>query len=155
MGIAQSFPVPLFDENSLSLQGDFFHVFPGEVAQIQAFGFADWKSREDSSTRQVPQVACLEMILFKEVVIPDNTDGDCTHIYSLDRFKSAVLAIETVRRNGCTFSVSKCDNMLLLNLPGSYRFVMNDLSALGTARIYFRVFNKDSFPWNSKFLIGN
>ena len=72
----------------------------------------------------------------------------------LRQYQTHLLSKETMRMNGCTFEISKCNNTMLLNIPGSYRFVMNDATAIGNARIYLRVFTKEEFPWDSKFFIG-
>ena len=145
--------VPLFTETSVAIDSPFFHVFPGDIALIQAFGFMDYKERADKTELQVPQVACLEMLLFKEGVIPTRKTNTCP-VMDLRQYQTHLLAKETMRMNGCTFEISKCNNTMLLNIPGSYRFVMNDATAIGNARIYLRVFTKEEFPWDSKFFIG-
>lgn len=153
MAVDKSIPVPLFTEMSVEVGSPFFHIFPGEVALVQGFGFQQYKTRVDNTERQVPQVACLEMLIFKEGVHMSRPAGTCA-IMDLEHYKTELLAMETMRLNGCTYSISKKNNVMLLNIPGSYRFVMNDDTALGNARIFLRVFTKIEFPWNSPFLIG-
>lgn len=153
MAVDQSIYLPLFTELSVKLDGTFFHVFPGEIAMIQAFGFMSQKSRADKSEQAVQQVACLEMLMFKEGFIERPNDTRC-RIYDLDQYRTELLAREVVRINGCPVRISKSNNLLLLNIPGSYCFHMDDPTALGQVRIYLRKFSKDEFPWNSKFFIG-
>lgn len=145
--------VPLFTETSLAVDSPFFTVMPGEIAILQAFGFADVRHKEDPTELTVPQVACLEMLIFKEGVVPSRQVGTCS-VMELSQFQAQLLARETMRRNGCMFSLSKCNNIMLLNIPGSYQLVMNDATAVGDARVYLRVATYDKFPWSSKFLIG-
>lgn len=153
MAVDRSSPVPLFTEMSVETGSPFFHVFPGEVALIQGFGFQPYKTRLDSSERQVSQTACLEMIIFKEGVHISRDATMCT-VMDLEHYKTEILAIETMRMCGCTYSISRKNNIMLLNIPGSYRFVMNDDAALGNARIFLRIFTKEEFPWDSPFFIG-
>lgn len=153
MAIDKSIYVPIFTETSASVDSPFFTVFPGQVAMLQAFGFMDHKERVDQATRQVPQEACLEMLLFKETFKPTPQLGACP-VMDLRSYQSQLLAREVMRHNDCAFSLSKCNNIMLLNIPGSYCFVMNDASALGSVHIYLRMFTREEFPWNSKFLIG-
>ena len=157
MAIDKAIYVPLFTELSTGVESPFFYVAPGEIVQAIAFDFVQTKARE-TNEREVPLVACLEQVLFKESVRIQSFDGKrgntANRIMSLKDFATDVLAIETVQLHGCSFSLSSCNNMMLINTPGNYRFVLNDMTALGTARIYLRVFTKDEFPWNSKFMIG-
>lgn len=153
MAVDKAIYVPLFSESSLAVESPFFTVFPGEVAHLQAYGFMDEKVRTDNTELRVSQKACLEMVLFKEEIV-GKRDGSACPIMDLKRFKSKVLAIETMRLNNKTFSLSKCNNTMLINIPGAYRFVMNDASSLGNARIYLRIFSHEEFPWDSKFFIG-
>lgn len=146
MAVDKAIYVPLFTELSTSMESPFFYVAPGEVVQVMAFDFVQSKAREGNE-REVPLVACLEQVLFKEVVATKR-------VMSLKDYATDVLAIEPVQLHGCSFSLTSCNNMMLINTPGNYRFVLNDMTALGTARIYLRVFTKDEFPWNSKFMIG-
>ena len=46
------------------------------------------------------------------------------------------------------------NNHLLINTPGAYRLVLNDVTALGNVQIFVRTFTKDEFPWDSKLFIG-
>lgn len=157
MAIDKAIYVPLFTELSTGVESPFFYVAPGEVVQVMAFDFVQNKARENNE-REVPLVACLEQVLFKETVKIQSYDGKrgttANRIMSLKDYATDVLAIETVQHNGCGFTLSSCNNLMLINIPGNYRFVLNDMTALGTARIYLRVFTKDEFPWNSKFMIG-
>ncbi len=152
MAVDKSIWVPLYGELSNDLHSPFFHVFPGQIAMLQAFGFARDKERVDQAELLQPQQACLEMVMFKETVnLPTNT---CCPVYKLDNIGSEIIGRELMRRGNCVYSMSRCNNIMLLNIPGSYGFVLNDGAALGNLRIYLRTFSKDEFPWNSKFFIG-
>lgn len=139
---------PLFDERSTKLESRYFRVFPGEVAVIQAFGFAEYKTPVPGEFK-AHQAVCLEQVLFKVEPLPEKPCGTCGGgIIDITKHKGEVLAYETVRSNGCGVSMDLCNNILLWNIPGSYRFVLNDQSAIGQVRIYLRIITKDEFPWN-------
>lgn len=152
MSLDKAIYVPLFTETSVSVDSPFFTIIPGEIAMLQAFGFADYASREDSTTLQVPQEACLESLLFRESVLPSHKFGVC-QIMDLEKYRTELLAKETVCCNGNCFTLTASNNIMLINIPGTYRLVMNDGTAVGQARVYMRVFTKDEFIWDSKFFL--
>lgn len=158
MALDKAIYVPLFTEKSQDVESPFFYVSPGDIVQAMAFDFAEDKTRTDNTELRVPQVACLQQVLFKESVKLQTFDSkkgqNYTRIFSLKDYVTDVLAIEDLEHDGCTFSLCRHNNMMLINTPGAYRFVLNDMVALGTARIYLRTFTHEEFPWNSKFMIG-
>lgn len=146
MALVRALPTPLYTEKSQSVESPVFFVTPGEIVLIQAFDFASAKVKVDEHDLGGAQLAKLQQILFKEEV--DETVQD------LRRFNAEVLAINDVLIDGCCITVCKENNVMLINVPGAYRFVLNDPTAVGTARLYFRTFTKDEFPW-SKAMIGD
>ena len=147
---------PLFTDKSTSVYSPFFYVFPGYVVQALAFGFLEKATRSGREERQVPQMACLEQaLLYEDVKVEmaptDKKSCPCPKLYNLS---TEVLEVEELNVNGCSFSLSACNNQMLINLPGTYRFVLNDQTALGVARVYLRMYSKDDFPWTSQLLIG-
>lgn len=151
--IDRAIHVPLFTETSVAKDSPFFTIVPGEIALLQAFGFAEHKYRESNAELQVPQVACLEMLLFEEGVLPKHQFGQC-QLYSLHQYYAKLIAREIMYRDGCVYSLSSCNNIMLVNIPGSYCLTMNDETAVGQARVYLHVFTHEEFPWHSKFFIG-
>lgn len=145
--------VPLFTEMSASLDSPFFTLVPGEIALLQAFGFADYKERADTTELLVPQGACLEMLLFKESARLGHDPGACKPM-SLNQYRADLLARDTVWHDGCSVMLTSCNNLMMLNIPGSYCFTLNDAGAIGNARIYMRIFTHEEFPWDSKFFAG-
>lgn len=146
--------VPLFTELSTCVESPFFHVFPGQIAILQGFGFADYAYRNDKSTLRQPQMACVEMLLFKETFVPAAHCSADSPLMDLRQFQTELLARECMRMNECAFALSKLNNILFLHIPGSYCLVMNDPCAVGTARVYLRIMTKDEFPWGSRFFVG-
>lgn len=152
MAVDNFFPRPIFDESSVEAQSGPFVVHPGEVAIIRAFDFADYADRVDTSTTRVSQSACLEMLLFKENELPESS-GCRGDFLDWNAFAGLPLAAEKVRVGGCAVSISKCHNLLLLNVPGTYRFTMNDDTAVGNARIYVQIISKTEYPWDSDLFV--
>lgn len=147
--------VPLVTEHSETVESPFFWVFPGEIVIAQAFGFACSAAREDTTERLVPQEACLQMVLFKESRPAPPPDGcPCVRVYSLKKVTAKVIAIDDVMLDGCCVCLSARGNLMLINVPGAYRFVLNDASALGSARIFLRAVRASDIPHNSPFLMG-
>lgn len=152
MAVDSFFPIPIFDENSVEIQSGVFVINPGEVAILRAFGFADYADRVDTSTTRVSQSACLEMLLFKENPLP-RSSGCQGDFIDWNDFIGLPLAAEKVRVGGCAISISKCHNLLLFNVPGTYRFTMNDDTAVGEARIYLQIISKTEYPWDSHLFV--
>ena len=146
--------VPLFTELSTCVDSPFFHVFPGQIAILQGFGFSDYAYRANKATMQQAQMAFVEMLLFKETFGPMVHCSADQPLMDLRQFQSELLARECMRMNGCAFALSKVNNIMFLHIPGSYCLVMNDPCAVGNARVYLRIMTKDEFPWGSQFFIG-
>ena len=140
----------LLGEKSTTTESKYFRVFPGEIAYIQAFGFNDFKALESEDETRVIESACMEMVLFKEEPLPApaNNCGCASGVVDITTHKGEILAREQLRSGGCTVSLDLCNNILLWNVPGVYRLVLNDPTAPGRVRIYMQIFSKDEFPWN-------
>lgn len=147
----------LFSPESKSVESPAFYVSAGTIVQLQAFNFMNFASRADKSERQVPQVACLEQILFKQGVrldlpVSDPTSGP--QLFDLRQYSTEVLAKNQVIIHGCPLSIGACNNQIFLNMPGAYRFVLNDQNAVGIAQLYMRVYSSADFPWYSRMFMG-
>lgn len=157
MSVNKAIYKPLFTELSTSTESSMFFVNPGEIAQVMAFGFAKTASKADNTTRTVIQAAHLEQVLLTEEFKPSTMEKNgccCPILYNLSDFRETILAYEPVRKCGQCIMMCRGDNMMLINTPGLYRFVLNDVNALGIVRMYIRMFTRDEFPWDSKFFIG-
>ena len=154
--IDKSIYIPLFTEKSKSVESPFFHIFPGSVVVARAFDFDCTRTpmSEDEFTN-TPVKACLEQVMFRED-FDDDPSGQNRGItvYDMKFYVTKLLAISPVVKNGCQLSLSADDTVMLLNVPGSYRFVLNDQASVGNARIYLQSFSHEEFPWNSKFFMG-
>lgn len=156
MAVARSIPTPIFDVLSSRVESPVFFVEPGEIAQVQAFGFACRKAKLSETERSVPQIATLEQVMFKEAIKDVATtvmQGSCacTKLYNK---ATEILATEPVMLCGNCVQISASNNHLLINTPGAYRFVLNDVTALTNVQVFIRTFTHNEFPWDSSLFIG-
>ena len=159
MAIVKAMYNVLMDENTKEIESQCFSVTPGTIVEVLGFGFADEAMKIDIKERTIPQAAYLEQLLFRESVrnprlehVQEIREG--VTIYTLDDFYASIKEHDFVRVNGCCQSISKCNNIMLIAVPGDYRFVLNDESAIGTVRLYMRVYNKDEYPWGAKLFLS-
>ena len=154
MAVIKYKPKALFHCLSKSVESPLFYIQPGEVLQAQAFGFACSRTKLDDSERAVPQVAYLEQVMLDEALM-DSTENKnnccCTKLYDKT---TKIIAAEEVMICGHCVMLSANNNQLLLDLPGVYRFVLNDVTALTNVQIFLRTFTKQEFDRNSSLFIG-
>ena len=154
MAVTKAKPIALFHDKSKNVESPIFFVQPGEVVQVQAFGFSCEREKLDPSERTVPQVAYLEQIMFDEVILPSTEVKNnccCTKLY--DKTTEILAANEVIICGECVM-LSARNNHLLINIPGAYRFVLNDVTALTNVQVFLRTFTRDEFPWNSSLFVG-
>lgn len=154
MAVIKSKPIQLYHSKSKLVESPVFFVTPGEVLQLQAFGFACDRTKLDQEERTVPQIAYLEQLMFKEGTLESTetkNNCQCTRLYDKT---TELLASEKVMICGHCVTLSAQNNHLLINTPGAYRLVLNDVTALGNVQIFVRTFTKDEFPWNSNLFVG-
>lgn len=144
---------PIFDEHSTSVSSKPIYIAQGDIGIFQAFGFADYREPATDDEAEVPQLACINMLLLKEVDLP-NFDYCCSSEIDLSKLAGVVMVEETLISDDCKFSLSACNNYMMINIPGSYRFVLNDDAAIGVVKIYWRTMPKDTFRWDSRFFMG-
>ena len=154
MAVIKFKPLELFNSKSQNVESPVFFVSPGEVCQLQAFGFACDRAKVDPNELRVPQMAVLEQLIFQEGNLQsvDIQDNCCTtRLYNKT---TEILAANEVMICGQCVALSAEHNHLLINIPGAYRFVLNDVTALTNVQIFVRTFTKNEFIWNSKLFIG-
>jgi hypothetical protein len=130
-------PYPVFSENSSERASQVFYVNKGWHAEFLALNFASRLVRPDPQRPMVNQAACLYRVLYKEFVLPEPDKDQCGGgILDLTRYRPEILAEVPLITAGCPWSLSYCDNYRQLDIPGTYRFVLNDPEAAGVVSIY-------------------
>lgn len=132
----------LWEPDNLTVESSFFLVPPHKCVLLSAVRFEQFKHREDASFR-VPQMACVERMLY-DYIPPKARCNDFVFIPSLVMCEE--VASDTVSSGGCYWSLSMCDNMKFVGLPGTYRLRLNDPTAVGTAQVYAELFDYEQIP---------
>lgn len=143
----------IFDEHSSSVSSTPIYIAQGDIGIFQAFGFADYREPNTDDEAEVPQLACVNMLLLKEADLP-GFEYCTSSTIDLSKYVGQVMVEETLSSDDCRFSLSACNNFMMINIPGSYRFVLNDDAAVGVVKIYWRTMPKDVFRWDSRFFMG-
>lgn len=132
----------LWEPDNLTVESSFFLVPPHKCVLLSAVRFEQFKHREDASFR-VPQMACVERMLY-DYIPPKARCNAFVFIPSL--VMGEEVASDTVSSGGCYWSLSMCDNMKFVGLPGTYRLRLNDPTAVGTAQVYAELFDYEQIP---------
>lgn len=150
MALDKASPRVLMDELYQDIYSDIFTVMPGQIVIVRGFGFVEHTSERPI----IDQHACLHMMLFKDVKLPE-FNGCSMPLFKLEDYPGVLLVEDEIRTfGGCTWKLSKCHNVILIDIPGSYRFVLNDPNAVGYVRIYANEFTHNEFPRYSNLFVG-
>lgn len=134
---------PLWPKGVTTLESALFVVPAGGAVVLTAVGFEQYKTQE-SGEAKTEQQACVQRVLHE--FTPDALrccDGPCEWIYVLSRPMAREISSEVVSIGGCGWSLSMCDNLRILGIPGTYRLELNDSAALGVAQVYAELYNID------------
>lgn len=142
----------LWPEVNKTLLSNVFSVPPGQVCILHAANFARYKFRNDATKPVGPQLACVRKILCGMKSQPDKSLLPCEFVFDMDAVKADVLVDELVQTCGGTWSLSKCRNVAIIGLPGSYRLELNDATAIGVAQVYAELHDADKIPLHVKAL---
>ena len=135
----------LLDTNAVSVTSLPFLIHAGNVAVVKAYGFPGYADRPDKNTTRTLAAACLHMLMVEcETPVPPDTGCfkpppvDVTHPLT-------VIADDEVRINCGCVCISACNNIMIWDTPGLYRFVLNDPSALGLVTIILALYETGQF----------
>lgn len=140
--------IPMWQPTNNTPDSLVFTLRNNEVAMLIATGFAKKRARTTYSEFDSPQFACLHRLVFeynpkKPVVLEPCTC--CDYMFEFSDEWSTVYD-EPVYVNGCSMGLSKCNNTMVLALPGSYYFHLNDTTAIGKAQVWIEVFKSEELP---------
>lgn len=140
--------IPLWQSTNHTANSLAFTLCANEVALFVAMGFESSRTKTTASEMRSPQKACLHRIIVEynpEQPTALEPCNSCEFMYEYHPTKSTVYD-EPVRVNGCVFSLSKCNNTMLLALPGTYYFHLNDTTAIGQVQIWVEIYKVDELP---------
>jgi hypothetical protein len=129
-------PYPIFDGLSCGVASKPFFISPGWMAEFLAFNFAQWRVRPSAACPLMEQQACLSRIIYKNFEPPEADVQPCGVLPDVTGYKPEILAETRLVTEGCPWSLSACRNYRMLDLPGAYRFILNDPAAAGNVLIY-------------------
>lgn len=142
---------PLFNDKSTDTISPAFTVGIGQVAILQAYGFLDTNQSLDPD-EYIPQkqVACVQKLFYENGPLPQGVA--CGGI--IPTGVSASSGYDYVKSCKVGWEMSSCNNVAMINVPGTYRLELNDQTALGTVSIYYTIVTAGAFPWNSNLFFG-
>ena len=141
---------PLWQPGNQTMDSAVFRVIGGQGIVLFATGFKRHKHRVSANDAQVPQMACVNRLLFEaSETRPLRTCG-CDYVFDLAGIRLETIVDEPIISGTCGWSLSACDNMRILAIPGYYRLHLNDSTAIGEAQVYAESYSLKSLPLNSK-----
>lgn len=131
----------LFDDGSTDVYSRAFMIVPGSVAILSAWGFSARKSvLAEGEPKSAAQLAIVQKLAFAKGIYPN---GDaCGAADSPLVSDPAFSYVEDVTQCGL-WTLSACQNLVVLGVPGTYRLQLNDTGALGTLFISLTRYRQD------------
>ena len=133
-------------ENPVSEVSSLFVVHPGKCVLLAAVRLDEYATQTEAGFR-VPQQICVERVICE--FLPGTIKPrfcDCDWVFNLDRQMAVEVSSETVSVGGCSWTMSKCDNVGIVGLPGTYRLRVNDATATDHIQVYAELFDASQIP---------
>lgn len=132
--------------NPVSETSSLFVVQPGKCVLLVAIGFDEFATQTEASVR-VNQMVCVERVMHE--LVPGALKPiscDCDWVFNYDRPLAREISSEAVSVGGCHWTMSKCDNVGIVGLPGTYRLRVNDSTATDHIQVYAEQFDASQIP---------
>ena len=143
----------LFDEKSVSVESPLFYVSTGWFGVLAGFGFSSVEVVVDPDLPAVPQRACVKLV--HATYDPEvKLDQPCGVFPTLAVATLAGLLETPAVSGGKIWSLSACDTIALIDVPGIYRLTLNDPAAVGAVTVLLRAMTADSFSRPSALYFG-
>lgn len=145
---------PLWIEDNPTVDSAPFVVKPGEAALVVATGLLAHRVRVSQEEFDEPQVACLSRLISSPVGVVKRVDVSpcpkCTGMFDFASTGGFPLVEVPVMVGGCRWTISACNNFRIIAIPGTYRFHLNDETAVGEAQIYVDIYKLEQLAPNIK-----
>lgn len=141
--------IPLWQDGNNTTDSLVFTLKAGEVALLVATGFEAKRVKTSASELDGPQFACLRRLIFDcepGVIVALEPCSYCDFMFEQGSMTKSIACDQGVYVNGNALGLSKCNNTMLLTVPGSYYFHLNDDTAIGQAQIWIEKYNVEDFP---------
>lgn len=132
--------VPLWTPENTTVLSSVFTVHPGKAVVLWAVGFNKYKFRVENEVA-TPMQACLHRLIhdFSDSSLPSMKDAAqdcCGWIVDVNHISSELMADIAVSTMNCLWSLSLCNSVMAVGIPGSYQLELNDATMVGTANVY-------------------
>lgn len=142
----------MFDEKSVSAESPLFYVVPGWFGILTGFGFTSGTVAVDDDLPKTAQKACVKLVSLDYEL--GKLETPCGVFPEIP--KAVLLGIREAPAvsGGRAWSLSACDTIALIDVPGTYRLTLNDQAAVGTVTVTLRAMTADSFSRQSALYFG-
>lgn len=132
--------VPLWTPENTTVLSSVFTVHPGKVVVLWASGFNAYKFRVENEVA-TPMQACLHRLIHdfagsKLPAVKDKTQSCSGWVVDVANISSELVADIAVSTLNCMWSLSLCNNVMAVGIPGSYQLELNDATMVGKANVY-------------------
>jgi hypothetical protein len=129
-------PLALFDENSASVMSDLFYVNSGWTGILRAYGFHGLHQEVETGYPRALTMACVNQVQMADFT--KRYEAPCGVFIPADMVDIRIVNEGPVVTDGCNWAVSACHTLALIDIPGVYRLVLNNPSALGSVFVYLQ-----------------
>lgn len=132
--------VPLWTPENTTVLSSVFTVHPGKVVVLWASGFNTYKFRVENEAA-TPMQACLHRLIHdfagsKLPAVKDKTQSCSGWVVDVANISSELVADIAVSTLNCLWSLSLCNSVMAVGIPGSYQLELNDATMVGKANVY-------------------
>ena len=75
-----------------------------------------------------------------------NANWQCDWIFDIDNTRAEEVVDQIVQTCDGTWTLSACNNLGIIGVPGSYRLELNDPTAIGEAQVYAELIKVSELP---------
>lgn len=137
---------PLYESTNKTVFSSVFHVPPRQVCILYAYGLAKHKVRVDATEIQVPQQFCVRRLLHDYDGSQQGVHLDCSWIFDINAVKADKIVDQVVKTCDKPWSLTRCRNIGIIGIPGTYRLELNDVTAIGNVNVYAELQDVDAIP---------
>lgn len=136
---------PLWEPTNYTVFSSVFNVPVGYCCILHATDFKAEKYRDDAATFIGPQVACVKRLVH-EFKARRVVNLQCDWIFDIDNSRAEEVVDQVVQTCDGTWTLSACNNIGIIGVPGSYRLELNDPTAIGVAQVYAELVKVSELP---------
>lgn len=138
---------PLYAPTNKTTFSSVFNVPPRQVCILYAQGLAKYKVRAEASEIEVPQQFCVRRLLHDYDGPLHGADPCCPWIYDVTSIKEETIVDQVVKSCGDRpWNLTRCRNIGIIGVPGTYRLELNDVTAIGNVNVYAELQDVEAIP---------